>query len=126
MSFKFGQKSKRCLTTCHPDLVKIAEELIKVMDVAVICGHRNKEDQEHAVKVGASKLHWPNSAHNKLPSMAMDIGPFRSGGIPWRDEHAFEEMRAQIYKIADKLKIKIKPLIVFRDGSKDLPHIELV
>lgn len=35
--------------------------------------YRNKEDQEMAYSEGKSHRHYPDSAHNKTPAMALDI-----------------------------------------------------
>lgn len=35
--------------------------------------YRDKASQEQAVSHGASKLHYPASAHNKMPSLALDV-----------------------------------------------------
>lgn len=121
MSFSFGKRSLSNLVTCHPDLIKIANELIKEMDVAVICGHRGKEEQNAAVKRGASKLKWPKSKHNSLPSQAMDVCP---SPIDWNDIAAFKEMCLKIEEIAKRLNI---PIRLGRDFSfRDWPHIELL
>ena len=47
----------------------------------IVCGHRNKEDQNKAFAEGKSKLKWPKGKHNKLPSQAVDAAPYISGNI---------------------------------------------
>lgn len=109
------------LEDCHVDLQRIAHQLIKEMDVAVICGHRGKEAQNEAYAEGKSKLTWPNSLHNRFPSEAMDIVPYP---LDWNDTKAFLDMCTRIERIAEKLEIKIR---LGRDFSfKDYPHVELV
>lgn len=125
MTFKFGQKSKRCLAQCHPDLVRIANELLKEMDVSVICGHRNEKDQNEAFKSGYSKVKFPDSKHNKKPSLAMDICPVGpKGAIDWKDIAAFELMCERIEAIAKRLNIKIRLGRDFK-GMRDMPHVEI-
>lgn len=116
---KFSVRSLKNLGQCHPDLQKIAHELIKVRDVVVICGHRGEKEQEAAVKAGASKLHWPKSKHNKVPSLAFDAVPLVNGKINWEARAEFVKMREDMRAIADRLGIKVRFI------SWDLPHIEL-
>lgn len=118
---KFGKKSKERLATCHQDLQDIMNDLIEVMDVSIICGHRGKEEQNKAFNEGNSKLQYPNSKHNKSPSLAVDVVPYP---IDWNNLVAFERMCGIIEGIAYKRGIKIR---LGRDFSfKDFPHIELV
>ena len=115
--YNYSKLSLKRMSECHPDLQKIALELIKEMDVTVLCGHRNKADQEKAFNSGASKKHWPNSKHNKTPSLAIDIAPYP---IQWKNLEPYKEMRERIAKIAKRLGIKIRTI------SWDWPHTELV
>lgn len=118
--FKFGPKSLKCLKECHPDLQRIAAELIKEMDVSVICGHRNQTNQTKAYLAGNSQLRWPHSKHNSVPSRAMDITP---SPLDWDDIDAFGQMCARVENIAKRLKINIR---LGRDfHTRDFPHVEL-
>jgi len=117
---KFGKKSLERLATCHEDLQAIAHELVKIMDVTVLCGHRGEKEQAQAFIDGHSKLTWPRSKHNSLPSRAVDLAPYP---VDWKDIKRFSEMCTHIESIAKRLGIKIK---LGRDFSfKDYPHIEL-
>lgn len=117
---KFGKKSLDRLSECHEDLQRIANELIKEMDVTVLCGYRGKEEQEQAFIAGNSKLRWPNSKHNKKPSLAVDIAPYP---VDYKDLKRFIDMCAAVERIAEKLELKV---ILGRDFSfRDYPHIEL-
>jgi len=115
--YKLSQRSLNNLKTCHPDLQKIAHELIKEMNVVVICGHRGEKEQNEAFAKGTSKLRWPKSKHNSMPSRAMDVCPFP---IDWEKRARFLEMRERMRAIAKRLGIKVRFI------SWDLPHIELV
>lgn len=42
-------------------------------DIHVSWSYRNATEQEEAVREGKSKLHYPDSAHNLLPSHALDL-----------------------------------------------------
>lgn len=119
--FKFGLRSLLHLESCHIDLQRIAHQLIKEIDVAVICGHRCQEDQDEAYTCGRSKLMWPNSKHNRFPSEAMDVVPYP---VDWSNIPRFADMCRRIERIAKDLEIEIR---LGRDFSfKDWPHVELV
>ena len=52
--------------------------------LVIVCGHREEQAQETAYKKWASKARFGQSAHNTLPSMAVDIAPSGpTGGIDW-------------------------------------------
>jgi len=70
---EFSEISKFRLSTCHPDLVTLFEEVIKYFDCTVAVGYRNQADQEAAFAAGNSKLHYPYGNHNQKPSMAADV-----------------------------------------------------
>lgn len=82
----FSKDSEAKLLTVCPQLQKILYAAIFIMDFTVLEGLRNAEDQNKAVETGNSKVHWPNSKHNrlKLPdgtfdyekSAAVDLVPY--------------------------------------------------
>lgn len=115
------------LNTCHPDLIRLASAVDQEYSIQVICGHREKEDQEKAKKLGNSELSWPNSKHNKVPALAMDIVPDpdkNPATINWVATHEFEKMCSVVEKKAKELGIKIR---LGRDFKfKDYPHVELI
>lgn len=119
---EFSKASKDKLATCHPFLQEICYELIKEIDFTVICGHRNKEEQDAAFSKGSSKLKWPKSKHNSEPSRAVDIAPYP---IDWNNHVAFESLAKRFKQIAEEKSIKIKWGGDFK-GFRDLPHFELV
>lgn len=41
--FKLSQMSKERLETCDERLITIVSDVLKVMDITVLCGHRGKE-----------------------------------------------------------------------------------
>ena len=72
----FGRLSTQRLSTCDERLQDICNEAIQIYDFSVLCGHRDKEAQNKAFKDGNSKLEYPKSKHNKIPSKAVDIAPY--------------------------------------------------
>ena len=126
MSFKFSKRSLERLHTCHIDLQRICVELIKELDVTILCGHRGEKDQNTAFINGRSKLQWPRSKHNRFPSEAVDLAPYSKSvkdGVDWTNIPAFLDMCKRIERIAKELGVKIR---LGRDFSfRDYPHLEL-
>lgn len=136
---QFSARSAERLATCDQRLQDILNEAIKYVDFTVLCGHRNEEDQLEAFMEGKSKVVWPNSKHNGLPSKAVDIAPwFPDVKIDWKDIPAFARLAGYIQRIADEKGVKIRWggdwdgdwRTATHDpnerGFLDGPHIELV
>ena len=79
----FSETSKARLKTCHKDLQILFAHVIIDFDCTIVCGHREKEDQDKAFAEGKSKLKYPQSKHNKIPSMAVDAAPYEKTHIDW-------------------------------------------
>lgn len=124
-----SKTSKARLATCDIRLQKIVEEAIKITDFSVLCGHRGKEEQDLAYARGFSKVKYPNSKHNGLPSKAVDLAPWP---INWNNIDRFIKLADIILKIAKQKKIKIRWGADWnRNGEwrdekfRDWPHFEL-
>ena len=122
-----GAVSGGRLATCHPDLRRFVQELSQgidagelrtagVRDITVLCGHRPKAAQDKAFAEGTSKLEWPRSKHNQMPSRAVDIAPYP---IDWDDLPAFDVLRGYALAVAARLGIRLRVI------SWDRPHFEL-
>lgn len=87
----WSTRSAARLATCHPLLIELFTRALQSspLDLTVICGHRGMEEQEAAWMSGASKLHWPASAHNSRPSLAVDVAPW-VGAVSWDWAHYHE------------------------------------
>lgn len=72
----FSPRSKTNLEQCHPGLQRLFNHVILTYDCTVICGYRGKAEQNEAFRTGRSKLAFPNSRHNILPSRAVDVAPY--------------------------------------------------
>ncbi len=123
--YKFSRRSKEKRDTCHEDIIEILDEAIQYMDFTVVCGHRNEEDQNLAYDEGFSKLRFPNSRHNKLPSIAVDIVPYfkEKPHLRWEDEESFHQLNELISKIA-----RLKGIDLdwgFDLWGWDMPHYQL-
>lgn len=78
----FSDSSKKRLGECDSRLREVMNFVIRYFDFSILCGHRDKEDQEIAFNEGNTKVHYPNSRHNSAPSEAVDAVPYP---IIWED-----------------------------------------
>ena len=101
---RFGSRSRKNLDTCHPDLQKVFNEVIKHVDCSIICGQRGKEDQNKAFKDGRSKVKYPNGRHNANPSKAVDVAPYP---IDWDNLERFTLFAGFVLGIAKSMNIKL-------------------
>lgn len=124
---QFSKISEKRLQTCHPDIVAVCRELIKQYDFAVLCGHRTKAEQNKAFERGNSRLIYPQSAHNKTPSHAVDIAPYP---IDWGNLMRFREMWHRFDALANLMRERGEIESEFEWGGewnsfKDYPHVEI-
>ncbi len=95
--FKFSKISQSKLDTCDKRIQLICNEAIKVFDFSVLCGHRGEISQDKAYRTGKSQLKWPDSKHNKEPSIAVDLAPYP---IDWKDIARFYGLAGYIKEAA--------------------------
>lgn len=126
----FSERSTRELETCHPDLQILFQTVIRTYDCTIIKGHREQTEQDEAFRSGRSKLRFPLSKHNKMPSLAVDVSPYP---IDWHDTKRFYHFAGYVLGTAESLGIKIRwggDWNCNNDLSDqtffDLPHFELV
>lgn len=127
---KFGTRSNEKLMTVHLDLQRLFREVVKHYDCAVICGRRGEEEQNEYYRTGTSKLKFPQSKHNKTPSLALDVCPYP---IDWNDKDRFYHFAGLVKGIAISMEINIRWGGNW-DGDNDLddqtffdlPHFELI
>tara|TARA_R110000824_G_C14839836_1_gene638849 strand:+ start:144 stop:533 length:390 start_codon:yes stop_codon:yes gene_type:complete len=126
-----------------------------LMDISVICGNRSEAEQD-ALYPDNTLVKFPNSKHNSLPSMAVDLAPYHpvygylSGhktqlnkiagaeNIDYMDAYCFVQseyhrMAGVVLTCAKQLNIKVRWGGDFdSDGNTldqsfiDLPHFELI
>jgi len=102
MGFSFGRRSKEAIDTLQPPLQKVLYRAIEIVDITVLKGRREKEEQDAKFESGASQVKYPDSAHNVLvPTYkawgfdAMPYTPGIPGGVDWRtDKEMFEALKA--------------------------------
>lgn len=133
---RFSQRSTQRLETCHPDLIRLFQEVVRTWDCTVLEGHRGRRAQEQAVLAGASQVLWPDGKHNSVPSRAVDVAPYpvrfpRNAEDPeWHRWYAFGGF---VLGVADQMGIPVRwGLDWDRDHDVndqtffDGPHFELV
>lgn len=99
---KFSNTSLSRLSSCHRDLQTLFKHVILNYDCTIVCGFRDKEEQDKAFNEGHSQLQWPKSMHNKTPSLAVDVVPWESGHLDWSQiQSAF--FAGYVKGIADQL-----------------------
>lgn len=144
--YHFGKTSQARLNTCHIDLQKICNEVIKNIDFSVLEGARTLEKQQEYFKDGKSKLDGVNkkSKHQvskeKPLSTAVDVAPYP---IDFKNQ---SKARARFYLLAGYFFQASQTLFEageiahkirwggdwdsdkdFKDQSfDDLPHFELI
>ena len=138
---KYSPISRTRLDLCHPDLQVIFETVLPIIDHSILCGHRNEDDQEGCFLAKTSKLQWPNSWHNKLPSMAVDSGPYNIyiRNVDYKDLQRLCFFAGIVMGVAARLLAEKKILHRVRWGGdwdmdtelhdqkfRDLVHFELV
>lgn len=76
--FSFSPNSQAKLDSCHPLLQQLAKWAIQYYDFSVVAGYRDQLTQDRYFASGVSKVQWPHSKHNTLPSLAFDLYPYHS------------------------------------------------
>jgi len=103
---KFSKRSQQILDTCHPDLVYLMRYSIQDgPDFSIISGQRGRAEQNTLFDEGKSKLRYPKSKHNHLPtSLAVDVAPYP---IDWKNDYRFMVLGGWILHCASVLRIPI-------------------
>lgn len=127
---KFSKRSQARLDTCHSDLRRLFQEVVKSYDCTIICGRRGKHAQDAAFAAGLSKLRYPLSKHNHYPSLAVDAVPYP---IDWNDKDRFIHFGGFVQGIADQMGIRCRWGGDWNSNRNladqhfmDYPHFELI
>jgi hypothetical protein len=129
----FSQLSAQRLATCDERLQRVFNEVIKERDCTIICGHRGKDEQDEAFATNKSTKRWPDSKHNKEPSLAVDAAPYFPGvKIDWTDKAAFARFAGYVERVAFEQGIKLRWGGDWNDNKRtndeklvDMPHFEV-
>ena len=74
---KWSKKSQIVYDRLDPRLqVLVTRIRDEVVDISLVSGYRGPDEQNELYASNKSTLKWPNSKHNKLPSVAVDIAPY--------------------------------------------------
>ena len=147
MGYTFGKRSRERLDTCHPDMIAICEEVVKIYDFSVLEGLRTAEKQAEYFETGRSKLDGvkKKSKHQddgSGKSRAVDLIPYKKG------TNAFSGAQKDLkrfYYLAGLMKMSAQKLLsegkinhtirwggdwdsddIYTDQNfDDLPHFEL-
>jgi peptidoglycan L-alanyl-D-glutamate endopeptidase CwlK len=130
MSYSYSAKSKAKLETCHPDIQKVFNEVIKHVDCSILQGVRTVEEQEELVRTGKSQT--MNSKHLKQAdgySHAIDVVPYP---IDWSNRERFILFAGKVLGIAKAMSVDLVSGIDWNDDGNikdhsffDAPHFEL-
>ena len=126
----FSRQSERHLLDSDPRLQALFEHVITGFDCSILCGRRNRADQEEAFRTGHSKARYGQSPHNVEPfSLAIDAAPYP---IDWDDTDRFVYFGGFVLGVAHMLEV---PLIWGGDWNNnrtrsdqtfnDLVHFEI-
>lgn len=73
----WSKRSKKVYDTLDGDLqVLVTRIRDEVADISLISGYRDREEQNGLHENGFSTLRWPDSKHNRKPSLAVDLQPY--------------------------------------------------
>lgn len=127
---RFSKSSQDKLSTAHSDLQRLFNEVIKYFDCTVTCGYRGEIEQQLALDAGMSKAAFGHSAHNYMPSYAVDVVPYP---INWKDRERMTLFGGFVLGMAAAMNIKIRwggdwngDTEVKDNNFDDLPHFELI
>tara|TARA_R100001594_G_scaffold14555_3_gene30994 strand:+ start:4441 stop:4836 length:396 start_codon:yes stop_codon:yes gene_type:complete len=127
--FKFGKKSREKLSTCHPDLQKVFNEVIKVVDCSILEGYRDERAQDRYFREGKTKVKYPMGRHNSNPSRAVDVTPYP---VDWNDRERQTLFAGYVLGVAASMGIKLRwggdwdmDFKVMDNRFDDFPHFEL-
>lgn len=131
MAAVLSARSKGCLSLVHADLrMLVHSAAAEGLQFEVICGHRGKVEQDRAFAAKKSKLQWPKSKHNKLPSLAVDVIRRPIDWADWRGQIAFAK---EFLQIAEKIGVKVRWGGDWNSNGRsddekflDLVHFELI
>ena len=127
---KFSNKSNGRLSSCHEDLQRVFNEVIKHVDCSILEGYRNEANQNKYYKQGTTKVKFPNGRHNSKPSRAVDVTPYP---VDWADRERQTLFAGFVIGVARQMGIKLRwggdwdmDFKVQDNRFDDFPHFEIV
>ena len=131
MPLKFGTASLNALASCDQRLEGLAyATLSKGFDFSAREGHRGALEQAEHYTAGRSRLRYPDSKHNKMPSLAVHFIPYP---VDWDNLYNFVYLAGIVKAVSSDLDLSIRwggnwdsDHVVIKDQSfNDLAHYEL-
>jgi len=72
----WGPRSRVVYATLHPELQLLCDTVLQYHDCSLIWGSRDEEEQNDLYERKLTRLKYPFSRHNKVPSSAVDKVPY--------------------------------------------------
>lgn len=101
----FSQQSLDRLKTCEHDLQELMHHVLNVHDCTILEGHRTEAAQNEYFRTGKSKVQYPDSKHNRYPSIGVDVAPYP---IDWNNTKRFYFFAGIVKGVAESMNIKIR------------------
>lgn len=127
---RFSRRSRDRLDSCDERLQRVFDKVVETFDCSIIQGHRGEEEQNEAFRTGKSQLRFPESKHNKTPSLAVDVAPYP---IDWNDHRRFYLFAGYAMATAQDMGIRLRwggdwdGDFTWKDQTfHDLPHFEIL
>jgi len=133
-----GVSLKR-LASCDPRIINVVMAVETRFPIKVLCGHRTQTEQDEAFNAvpKRSQTPWPQSKHNSLPSLAVDIVPLEHVGgkefIDWNDRERMTLLAGFMLTEGFHQGVKLRwggdwnQDTATKDNKfDDLPHFEIV
>ncbi len=125
----FSNNEEKILQNVDARLVAILRAARARMPFRIIEGYRNEARQNLLFEQGKTKVRFPNSKHNALPSLAVDIAPLP---LDWNDKQRFAQLASIVLDEARKRNISLRwggdwnRNGDWRDETfLDMPHFEI-
>jgi len=102
--YPYGKTSRARLATCSNAVQRVMHRASHYLNISILCGHRDRADQEEAYQMGFSQVRFPNSEHNHTPSDAVDAGIYRPDlkNVDYKDHAAFGLLAGVIHVCAEE------------------------
>ncbi|MGH9858077.1 MAG: M15 family peptidase [Acidobacteriota bacterium] len=131
--FYFSRRSQEQLDTCDVKIKRVFGGIIEVRDCKILEGIRGRSRQIELFISKKSKLDWPNSKHNRVPSQAVDVVPWPFPQEAWEDREFWVEWTSWVKGFATGMGVTLISGFDW-DNDYDLrdqkfydgPHFELV
>lgn len=128
----FSSQSRQRLNSCDVRLQNLFLDVVKYFDCSILCGYRGEADQNEAYDNGFSKVKFPHSPHNHLPSLAVDAAPYINGQPFLHDREALCYFAGYVQGIARSMNVDIiwggdwnENHLIRDERFQDLYHFQL-